>query len=104
MTPQESEARLRADIHDGWEQCSNTRPNTLMQDRSLPTRQIFLLRTAGPYIGSEADIRPYLSDVRFTPKSRHCRARMPCPLCANSGLMHCTNSRKIMVPISRALT
>jgi hypothetical protein len=34
----------------GWEQCSNARPDTLMQDRSPPTRQIFLLRTAGPYI------------------------------------------------------
>src|SRR5262249_50844500 len=26
-----------------------------MQDRSPPTRQIFLLRTAGPYIGSKAE-------------------------------------------------
>jgi hypothetical protein len=28
------------------------------------------------------------ADVRFTPKSGHCRARMGCPLGAKSGLMH----------------
>src|SRR6516164_7962933 len=43
-----------------------------MQDRSPPTRQIFLLRTAGPYIGSEADIptsalRRALNDVHGDP-------------------------------------
>ena len=38
-----------------------------MQDRSPPTRQIFLLRTAGPYIGSEADIGVSPRHVRFTP-------------------------------------
>jgi hypothetical protein len=27
-------------------------------------------------------------DVRFTPKSGHCRATVGCPLCARSGLMH----------------
>jgi hypothetical protein len=30
-------------------------PDTLMQDRLPPSRRILLLRTAGPYIGSEAD-------------------------------------------------
>src|ERR1700681_1995103 len=30
--------------------CSNQRPDTLMQDRSPPARQIHLQRTAGPYI------------------------------------------------------
>src|SRR5215467_8169039 len=35
--------------------------------------------------GSLADIGACRSDVRFTPKSRHCGARMPCPLCAKSG-------------------
>jgi len=33
---------------------SNQRPDTLMQDRSPPARRIFLLRTAGPYIGSDS--------------------------------------------------
>jgi len=27
----------------------------------------------------------------FTPKSRHCGARLSCPLCAKSRLMHCSN-------------
>src|ERR1700738_3486939 len=30
--------------------CSNQRPDTLMQDRSLPARRNHLQRTAGPYI------------------------------------------------------
>jgi hypothetical protein len=29
----------RADIHDGPEQCSNERPDTLMQDHHLPGRR-----------------------------------------------------------------
>ena len=40
-----------------------------MQDRSPPTRQIFLLRTAGPYIGSKADIRHRQANVRLPPKA-----------------------------------
>jgi len=32
--------------------------------------------------GSEADIQPCLSDVRFTPKSGHGLARSRCPFCA----------------------
>ena len=35
-------------------QRSKQKPDTLMQDRSPPTREIFLQRTAGPYIGSFA--------------------------------------------------
>src|SRR5215204_2666890 len=35
---------------------SNQRPDTLMQDRSPPARRNLLRRTAGPYIGSQADI------------------------------------------------
>jgi hypothetical protein len=45
-----------------------------MQDRSPPTRQIFLLRTAGPYIGSKADIEVLPTDVRFAIKSGHRQA------------------------------
>jgi hypothetical protein len=41
---------MRADIHDGQEQRSNQRPDTLMQDRSPLSRQRLLQRTAGPYI------------------------------------------------------
>src|SRR5262252_1933621 len=43
--------------------------------------------------GSEADIRPEKSDVRFTCKSGHRSARRQCLLCAKSGLMQCSNSR-----------
>jgi len=35
--------------------------------------------------GSKADIEAPRPDVRFTPKSRHCGARLACPLCAKSG-------------------
>jgi hypothetical protein len=38
----------------------------------------------------KADISAFLSDVRFTPKSGHWRSEFRCPLCANSGLMHCS--------------
>jgi hypothetical protein len=37
--------------------------------------------------GSKADIGLAAADVRFTPKSGHCRARLGCPLGAKSGLM-----------------
>ena len=33
--------------------------------------------------GSKADIALAKSDVRFTPKSGHCRATFGCPLCAD---------------------
>jgi len=36
--------------------------------------------------GSKADIQPCLSDVRFTPKSRHSETRLGCPLCAKSDI------------------
>jgi hypothetical protein len=35
--------------------------------------------------GSEADIASPRYDVRFTPKSGHCRPTVECPLCAKSG-------------------
>jgi len=35
--------------------------------------------------GSKADIEAHSCDVRFTPKSGHCGARLACPLCAKSG-------------------
>ena len=38
--------------------------------------------------GSKADIGKRLDNVRFTPKSGHCSAQLPCPLCATNGLMH----------------
>jgi hypothetical protein len=46
-----------------------------MQDRSPPTRQIFLLRTAGPYIGSKADIQRCLTNVRSREMSALCQKR-----------------------------
>jgi hypothetical protein len=33
--------------------------------------QVLLQRTAGPYIGSEADLTPSLGHVRFAPQSGH---------------------------------
>ena len=42
--------------------------------------------------GSKADMAAHSSDVRFTPKSRHWNSAAPCPLCAKSGLMHCSKS------------
>ena len=52
-----------------------------MQDRSPPTRQIFLLRAAG---------RP--ADVRLTPNSGHRSRRRECLLCARIKLMHCSKA------------
>src|SRR5262249_3137748 len=40
--------------------------------------------------GSKADIGEGATDVRFTPESGHCGVRLACPLCAKSGLMHCS--------------
>jgi hypothetical protein len=45
-----------------------------------------------------ADIGACQWDVRFTPKSRHCGARMPCPLCAKSG--HLTPRHPIDLTLS----
>jgi len=36
--------------------------------------------------GSKADIAARSCDVRFTPKSGHCGARLACPLCAKSDM------------------
>ena len=38
--------------------------------------------------GSITDIEARRADVRFTPKSGHCRATLGCPLCAKSRLVH----------------
>jgi hypothetical protein len=40
---------------------------------------------------SWADISQRPSDVRFTPESGHQLRASGCPLCANSGLMQCSN-------------
>jgi hypothetical protein len=50
--------------------------------------------TANPprrFFGSEADIEERPPDVCFTPKSGHPLSELGCPLCAKSGLMHCSN-------------
>jgi hypothetical protein len=39
---------------------------------------------------SKADIGLVAADVRFTPESRHSSPQLQFPLCANSGLMHCS--------------
>ena len=53
---------------------SNQRPDTLMQDRYRQLDEILLLRTAGPYIGSEAGIAARFGHVRFTPKRTNSEA------------------------------
>jgi hypothetical protein len=40
-------------------------------------------------------------DVRFTPKSGHCRAAVQCLLCAKSGLVHCSKMLPIRTPRRR---
>src|SRR5215475_6670245 len=48
---------MRADIHDGPEhKRSKQRPDTLMQDRVCRIDENLLHRTAGPYIGSKAEV------------------------------------------------
>jgi hypothetical protein len=42
-----------------------------MQDRHRRIVEIFLLCTAGPYIGSLDDITPTQIDVCFTPRNGH---------------------------------
>src|SRR5262249_15137075 len=92
----------RADIHDGSElKGSNQRPDTLMQDRIRPLDEVLLQRTAGPYIGSEADIARSPSHVRFTPKSGQTADRLICLLCAMSGLMQCNKKSSIRSPRRR---
>jgi hypothetical protein len=41
--------------------------------------------------GSLADICSAKRHVRFTPKSGHVQCNSVCPLCANSGHLHCTS-------------
>jgi hypothetical protein len=43
--------------------------------------------TAHVSYGSQAEVKAFHINVRFTPKSGHCRATVGCPLCAKSG--HC---------------
>src|SRR5262249_25771635 len=57
-----------------------------------------MLRTMNVRFGSKADIRSKKIDVRFTPKSGHRLSVLECPLCAKSGLMHC--SKKDRYPIN----
>src|ERR1700732_2720538 len=58
--------------------CSNQRPDTLMQDRSLPARRNHLQRTAGPYIWVKLRRTQYehmfsalLSNSDIARRSRH---------------------------------
>ena len=59
---------------------SNQRPDTLMQDRSLPTRRRLLRRAAGPYIRV---------------RSRHGESGSGCLLWAMNGLVRCNNRRRV---------
>ena len=48
---------------------SNQRPDTLMQDRRRQFDEIFLQRTAGPYIGSLGDIDGHKPMSALPPKA-----------------------------------
>jgi hypothetical protein len=69
---------------DGPEaQLSNQRPDTLMQDRSPTPVEIFLLRTAGPYMwvmSDRASARETAAYVRFAPIATQSLHRLNPPL------------------------
>src|SRR5262245_11722102 len=52
-----------------------------------PWRKRTAPRTNCPIVG-KVDAR----DVRFAPESGHLATRLACPLCAKSGLMHCSKT------------
>jgi len=56
-----------------------------MQDRYGHLDENLLQRTAGPYIGSEADLTAPKSNVRFTPESGLKSDIAPCPKSAITG-------------------
>ena len=56
---------------------SNQRPETLMQDRSPPTRPTLLRRTAEPYIGSKCDVAGRRTNVRLGAKTGPMLAEFP---------------------------
>jgi hypothetical protein len=71
---------MRADIHDVQKQRSNQRPNTLMQDRSPPTRQRFLATHGRIIHWIKSATSAALADVRFAPESDRllrCRGMTP---------------------------
>ena len=65
--------------------CSNQRPDTLMQDRRRQFDEIFLQRTAGPYIGSIASFWAPASHFRSTPVNGHGQSGPAGPFRANNG-------------------
>src|SRR5262245_23007817 len=75
---------------------SNTRPDTLMQDRTLQAYRFLLQRTAGPYIWVRSD-RDHPEDavthVRFAPKADKRADVSLSPLCATCGFMQCSKGR-----------
>jgi len=73
-----------------------------MQDRtSANSMKVLLQRTAGPYIGSIADMTRHLADVCFTPESGHRPTRRACPLSANRVLTRRSKSAAIRSPRRR---
>ena len=50
--------------------------------------------------GSGIDVLRAGADVRFTPKSGHWNSASECPLCANSGLMHCNKKALHSITLS----
>ena len=54
--------------------------------------------------GSKADICSAKRHVRFTPKSGHLQRTSRCPLCANSGLMHCSKQHRYSITSSAVVS
>jgi hypothetical protein len=62
---------------------------------ALESKKRMVRHVTNVRFGSLADIVPCRRDVRFTPESGHWLIASECPLCANSGLMHCSNDSHI---------
>ena len=53
---------------------------------------MFMLGFGNVRFGSKADIVACPMNVRFTPRSGRRNSVVECPLCAKSGLMHCSKT------------
>jgi hypothetical protein len=106
LAPTDYEITETEDGEQALEAIAKQRPDLILMDIQLPiidgytaTRKI----KADPALRS-IPIIAALIDVRFTPKSGHCRATVGCPLCAKSGLMQCSKPRYSITSSAMAST